>query len=267
MLSLKDISTYKLRILDGSGQKVDLYNMGIRTAADLEGAINEGRIRSYIALDYLKKCYSLISRHERGTAHLDINRFKSYEESPYDQEQLRQVDINTPVTELMLDNLFFEQAHRGYLQIREFNVDLVKHLASHTNAKNCLLIETFYYLGEARSNHIIEALKQYEAQVLRTAATINGDLPDNLFFLFREEKTAIVRSHLHDYFQFMFNRSNDFIFGSLTDRQIYLLMSPTKEQHVNLARERIINDLASYTTLEELDTNEVPELALSRFIR
>lgn len=265
MFSLKDISTLGLKAWNQIGEKINLFEMGIRDADQLEKAVNNGEIKSFSTIEFLRRCHLLVARFERDTAHLEFDRFETYANSEFDQEKLLQVDMFTPAYVLMLENIFWGE-DQGYRRIRTFNVDLVKHLASHTDDRNGILIERYYRFGKAHSLDLVPAINYYDAQVIRQAKEVAGDIPQDLFYINQDERKEIVRENIRDYLRFLFNRSNHFVFGSLTDRQIDMLVSTTKEQHIKRARESIINDIALYSTMSELDVDGVPELSLSRFI-
>lgn len=147
----------------------------------------------------------------------------------------------------------------------------LKHMLSHVhpNLRNVLLYGNYCLKREDIPN-IIKAINFYEEQVIRQAKEMKKDpsiyLPQNIFEYDKKIKKALVNEQIKDVVDYLTSSTSTYIWGKLTDTEkLRLIKSVTSKSGNQMIRSNIVEMIANYTTLSEIEEG-LKTKTLKRFI-
>ena len=142
-----------------------------------------------------------------------------------------------------------------YLSIEDAKKLLSKYYTS-SNGKLENSITCKRNFGNNRASKIAELIKLYDEQVVRQKASHKEANNCNLFTLNQNYKIAILADQLRDIVEYLFDTTDECIFGELNTTSKNKLASAaisTRGEENERTRTNLISILANYTTLEELE--------------
>lgn len=137
-----------------------------------------------------------------------------------------------------------------------------------TSAGNNAFAEKFRRFGNIEAECVRDAINFYELQVLRQA-TETKKRGINLFELNKLAKEFIVRNQIRDMVKYLIDNADVCVWGELSHTQKNKLMSAVTSYsgyENQVLRQRMIETIANYTTLSELESDVVKQKTLDRFI-
>lgn len=118
-------------------------------------------------------------------------------------------------------------------------------------------------------SRIINAINIYTDQVVRQSELTDSRC-ENLFTYQQDEKREIVEVKYAEIIAYLIHDTKEFIWGGLSDNQkkLYLSSVVNKRQLEGIVRDRMIDNVANYTTLPELEKVAKGDYkVLKRFIK
>ena len=116
---------------------------------------------------------------------------------------------------------------------------------------------------------IINAINMYTDQVVRQSE-LTDSREENLFTYQQDEKKEIVEDKYAEIIAYLIHDTKEFVWGGLSDNQkkLYLSSVVNKRQLEGIIRDRMIENVANYTTLPELEkVTKGDYKVLKRFIK
>jgi len=157
----------------------------------------------------------------------------------------------------------------GYINMH--TIGELKHMLSHVhpNLKNVLLSGN-YCLTREDIPKLIKAINFYEEQVIRKAQEIKKDksihLPRNVFEYDKDIKRQLVEEQIKEVVDYLTSSTSTYIWGKLSDAEkLRLIKSVTSKSGNQIIRRNIVEMIANYTTLSEIEEGLKPK-TLKRFI-
>jgi len=157
----------------------------------------------------------------------------------------------------------------GYINMH--TIGELKHMLSHVhpNLKNVLLSGN-YCLTREDIPKLIKAINFYEEQVIRQAQEIKKDksihLPRNVFEYDKDIKRQLVEEQIKEVVDYLTSSTSTYIWGKLSDAEkLRLIKSVTSKSGNQIIRRNIVEMIANYTTLSEIEEGLKPK-TLKRFI-
>ena len=123
-------------------------------------------------------------------------------------------------------------------------------------------------IGRNKVNNIIKALEMYDQQVLKQSELTDDQ--SNIFIFNHDKKATIVSQNYEEIINFFVDNNEDLLWGKMTDNQKKLYLSSVTKKTLNdiVLRKRIINNIANYTTLDELENIEKDDYKiLTKFMK
>lgn len=279
-MNLNNLSIYPtIKILLNTGNKSleesmalsALLKYKVKTYAELKTFIECGypEFNTAYFYDLLKKGEAYIEKCSKKVTNAPLYTFDTYQKSGLDVSALEKVDevvksnvlpYNSPLTRD--DGLI--------VRLRGLTIADLKSLLSlyGTNTKNALEMTTASF-GHAKSEQVARLIKFYEDQVVRTAssyASLNNS--ENLFYDGLSYKRHLVATNCVDILDTL-KESTEFIWGTTTPEQMQDLtrkVTYPNSRKDDAARNKFINDIAYYTTMDELNDDVARKRATQRFI-
>ena len=150
-------------------------------------------------------------------------------------------------------------------------VGQLKHMLGHVhpNFRNVLLYGNYCLKREDIPN-IIRAINFYEEQVIRQAKEMKKDpsiyLPQNIFEYDKKIKKVLVNEKIKDVVDYLTSSTSTYIWGKLTDTEkLRLIRSVTSKSGNQMIKNNIVEMIANYTTLSEIEEG-LKTKTLKRFI-
>lgn len=157
----------------------------------------------------------------------------------------------------------------GYINMH--TIGELKHMLTHVhpNLKNVLLYGN-YSLTREDIPKLIKAINFYEEQVIRQAQEIKKDksihLPRNVFEYDKDIKRELVEEQIKDVVDYLTSSTSTYIWGKLTEAEkLRLIKSVTSRSGNQIIKRNIVEMIANYTTLSEIEEGLKPK-TLKRFI-
>ena len=114
------------------------------------------------------------------------------------------------------------------------------------------LLYSYKKIGRDYLEKILKALELYDEQVIKQSKETNES---NIFMYNHDEKATIVSYNYDDIINYFVDNNKDLIWGKMSDfqKKAYLSSVTKKTQSDRRTRKQIINYIANYTTLDELE--------------
>lgn len=197
--------------------------------------------------------------------------FTSYEQSGFDVELLKEVDSKTPSSVLPFNSPFHLQRAMGH-RLRFYKIDDLKTLLGlYSSCGKIALNSCTSNIGPYKINLIANLINFYDEQVLRIVRE-QGFTPckRGLFFVDHDSKVDLVRENLPGMIDVLVDEADEYIWGPATDRLKDKLITCASSSDLKAsdrhAQYKLVNYLANYTTLSELQDDELRTDAVKRFI-
>lgn len=123
-------------------------------------------------------------------------------------------------------------------------------------------------IGRNEIKNILKALKMYDEQVLKQSNLTDDQ--SNIFIFNHDEKADIVSDNYENIINYFVDNNKDLLWGKMTDNQKRLYLSSVTKKTIDdrLTRKNIINYVANYTTLDELENIEKDDYkVLTKFMK
>ena len=285
MIELKDVSTERLitffkhqYTLDRNNEDAKLYlflhNSGVRNFQELKNLIDSGKIE--LCSDFLKE--SILSVEENILfannlgCEMQIFKCNDYKDSDVSRKILKTTDRKNSCGVLLYKNPVVN--NKKLDSLKKINISTVKDLlgkvVAHTKSdtgKNAFLA-SMHDFNASDAERLRDSINFYEEQVLRQSEE-NTKKDSNLFILNKREKEIIVSYELKNIIKYIVQNADVCVWGDLTTSQKNKLMDCVTNYNFynnKFLRQRMIEIIASYTTLTELKSDVVKQKTLDRFI-
>lgn len=207
----------------------------------------------------------------------EIYTFDTQRQFGIDEETTKKTDISNKTNVLPYAMPFSYGVLNNYL--KNISIDEAKRRLSHYyiapygRLKNAFTNRRT--IGNEKARKIAELMSFYDEQVVRQSLA-NPNVRDcNLFTIDLEPRIEIVGSQLKDITEYLFETGDEYVFGKntpTTKTKIYQASSRPRSDDSFRTRERLIEMLANYCTLEELEKGilieqETPVVADDRLIK
>lgn len=265
MITLENISALSLleKCQDEKIQKILIENQ-ILTYQDLKDLSEENTKIRQMFSETISRIEEFIDKSNEKGKEPQI-----YTESIYpSNNSLEVTDMYTKGRDLLLWNPTTEKYIKCF-SIRDISIVEIKHLLSHCDVYGKNLLTRLMGIGDINIIEILSAISMYEEQVIRQSYETKAR-NINLFTLNQEVKKEIVMASLRDIVDYLFdNTKEELIWGKLTEPQKRLLLSATLNNNKtdNIIRNHLVDIIANYTTLSELEEGITKTKTLNRFIK
>lgn len=196
----------------------------------------------------------------------------NYRDSNLDTHYFRSADCNTNCDVLILEKptLFISEKQAS---IKKLKINVAKRLLNQVliqdNKYKNAFTECFNSFSLLDAHKLRKSINFYEEQVIRQAKE-TSTISKKIFFVNKEQKQQIVEAELKKYVKYLIKNNSRYIWGNLTEEEKNLLLESTsiknKSPKYLIIRERLINIITNYTTLEELNSDLIKQKTLDRFI-
>ena len=158
----------------------------------------------------------------------------------------------------------------SFTTLRGLSIATIKECLSLTDREGRnFLISRIRKIGPSSIPGIISALDMYTDQVVRQSELTDSRC-ENLFTYQQDEKREIVEDKYAEIIAYLIHDTKEFVWGGLSDNQkkLYLSSVVNKRQLEGIVRDRMIDNVANYTTLPELEKLTKGDYkVLKRFIK
>lgn len=187
----------------------------------------------------------------------------------YEDRTLYYTDSQNSASVLLLGNPTYD----GQTQYRGLNIYNIEQLKRNLMLTKKTGVNSIMFnvrnIGKDSIKNILDAIEMYTTQVERQAKlTKYRDI--NVFKYNSLEKKEIVNDKYKEIIEYLLENSNELIWGKLTDRQrnFYESSILNNKKIDKLIKERMIENISNYTTLDELnDIFSNDYKVLKRFIK
>lgn len=169
--------------------------------------------------------------------------------------------------ELLLCSLVGQFSRNSFNCLLDLNVSQIKNLFYYQNRSSKPLILKAAKIGAKNLQAIINAIKFFDAQIVRQNDEAHIDGAD-LFHLNYEGKRVIVLEEIESYIDYLEENAKNCVWGPNTETKIRFMREAFRRQNEAAIRnrERLINTFTNYLTLSELESGVVKNKTLERFI-
>lgn len=212
----------------------------------------------------------MVSRAERE---INMANEKGLESLIYDVQQydvqnrvLLYNDLNVLSNVLVTDPL---QGNASYFRVlRYLSMYELKHLLSHSDGMGNNLLAKRRGMTSEAVEEILAGLVLYDDQLKRQMKELRGSGATSLVFdLNREKKKVIVDECLEEIVKYLVtNTEEKLIWGDLSDEKKRLLLEVSLNR-TDSRRDNLVQVIANYTTLGELESGVTKGKILNRFIK
>ena len=162
------------------------------------------------------------------------------------------------------------EIYTSYKGIMDESIDkIIRRLLTTTPNGDNYLQRNYTKIGPAHIKKIVEAIKLYHEQLDRIGKFAQKT-DSNLFEYQKKEKLALAEEKYSKIITYLILNTKEFVWGKLTDKQKkqYLSSIIYNNEMDKLIKDRMINNVANYTTLKELKRLEKNDYkVLNRFIK
>ena len=265
MLELKNVAVEQVFRTLSSKRLSKLANENVRTIQDLLDGLP--KYSGYLS-DYDFKQLSYAIRHVEFANKRGVEP-EIYETKEYEDESLKYNDALNKGEVLLLSAPTTEYV-TSFNVLRRLPIESIKRLLTLTNdeGKNFLISEV-KRIGPKALPVILKAIEMYSDQIVRQSElTDSRDI--NLFTYQQEEKKEIVTEKYAEIIAYLLDNTKEFVWGEVSERQknLYLSSVVNNRQMDTMVKNRMVNNVANYTTLPELEkvaSNDYK--VLKRFIK
>lgn len=254
--------------LDNFSTRELLNELIFRIENDQNSIIN---YLSYYSAEELSRVKELLAPYIRLEQLVFLT--NDYKNVPIDRVFLDKTDKEVMCSRLIYDNPIKPHSNFRDKEFGEISIFNAKHLLQTTTlSKNSgviqnALVSQIDYFSHQDLIKVRNAINFYEEQVIRQAMEIE-DLSINLFDLNKEEKSLIVEEEYSQIATYIVDNALICVWGDLNDtlkRKLYYSING-KGNANKMIKRRLINTIADYTTLSELQEGIVKTKTLDRFI-
>ncbi len=208
-------------------------------------------------------------RHDMCIANRKGKEPNVYSTKEYEDKSLNNVDKYNYGDILLLSAPTGELSTR-YRSLRDLSIDKIKKYLTLTDASgDNYLLRRAKNLGVNSVDNLISSIDMYSNQVVRQAL-LTDSKEKNIFTYQQSEKAWLVKEKYADIIAYLIYNTDELVWGKLSDTQKKLYLSSiigSKKLDV-LIKERMIDIIANYTTLPELeDVKDNNYDVLKRFIK
>lgn len=284
MIKLENVSTERLitflkYALHRTGEVQDAYSIlnkhGIKDYQRLKDMIENGRreFQNEFLINALASVEENIKYANEIGREPILYTCNNYEGSNVDAKTLKITDRKNSCGVLLYKSpAIVSKGKTGalvHIQISEAK-DLLGKVVGHNKSTtgNNAFVESMRRFGDVDSAKLRDSINFYEAQVLRQAEETSKK-KINLFVLNQKEKEIIVKNQIKSIVKYLVENADECVWGDFSPAQKTRLMHAvtTYSGYDNqVLRNRIINVIANYTTLSELQSGVVKKKTLDRFI-
>lgn len=275
MIDLKDVSVrnlthyaYGLAIVDEEDKPIIefLRKHNITNYEELESVLDL-LIRNDITDDIflilmnltkeLKKAKNIVSKANEKEKQDKIFTFNTLQIFGIDDKTIHMTDSNNKCSVLPYAHPYARGAVLNTLKclsIEEAKNLLSKYYICDNNLKNAITSRRNF--GSNRAKKVAELINFYDEQVVRQRLSHKNANDYNLFTLDQNTKKLILLEQLRDIVEYLFDTTEECIFGELTSASKSKIASAaisTNGEENERTRTNLISMLSDYTTLEELE--------------
>ncbi len=156
--------------------------------------------------------------------------------------------------------------------LNDFDIYTLKYLTSKIalNGKNaaqaCIL-----GIGSKKLIDLAFNIKQYDEQINRVVKSLTIPQDINLFLYNQEQKRTLVEKYKEELIRYLFSLTNTFTFGYISSRDKEIILKVLRNQSHSLKYQSflttILDFIANYTIISELEAKDSRELTLQRFVK
>lgn len=218
---------------------------------------------------YFIKLYELTKKYinKKHMINKEAHIYDSNNLENINERDLEVTEEETLVKNLILNAVVDDSWRVTFLDIESLNIKKLRFFLQHVtpNGKNSL--ELFPRIGNKTINNVIKALDFYEEQIKRQYGE-RHIIGSDLFTLNREAKQNIVEKEIAKYVEYLLSFSYDFIWGKRSANTNKLLEECliSRNKYAVINRDRLIETLTNYMTLEELEDGVIENHTLDRFM-
>lgn len=189
-----------------------------------------------------------------------------------DTKTLKATEGKTFCRQLVINNPILGQSEK-VIQIRTLKISEAKTLLSKVVAYdkeitgNNAFLDRYPNFTEEDIERLINAINFYEAQIACQYIE-TGKRGVCLFGVNKEEREKIIERQIKNIIYYIINNAKECVWGELTDEQKEMMIYAINNRNIsenNYIVCRLVNVLANYTTLKELENGIKPK-TLDRFI-
>lgn len=285
MITLEDISIQNLYdyLIERYGKNNDLVKIivenNIENYGQLENLVNKIKYNKDINVGIFRRFLSSAIDNLETTNSLtegpNICKFNTYNNSKIDINSLEKTDKETSCTKLIYFNPTRFYYSSKMTEFNKLSIYQAKYLLSRgyisktqkglKGVQNAL-IANIKNLGYKDIPRLEKTIKFYEEQVIRQAQEL-GLEKVNYFNLNKEEKELIIRDNYEEIMEYIVLNANNYIWGELTPpKKEIMLHSIDGTGNYRKVKDNFVNIFSDYTTLSELENEDVKTKVLKRFI-
>lgn len=150
----------------------------------------------------------------------------------------------------------------------EMNIETIKMLLGKLTLEGKNGIYLFFSPRLIIKELLLRGIPLYHEQLRRVIQTLPdiSNYRENVFELDRDEKREIVNEHIDMIIEFMLENGEEFVWGTLLNRNREDLIKDIRRGKENRFKNYIKDVVTDYTTLEELEKDPLGSETLKRFI-